>query len=355
MTDMLAGPGVDDDRAWAAVAGRDRAFDGSFVYAVTSTGVFCRPSCPSRRPARRRVRFFAGPDAARAAGFRACRRCAPETGDALVRRACAMLAAALGPEGDGGAPTLAALAGALGIGEARLRRRFKAALGLTPAAFAAHLRRRAFQDGLKRGDSVTAALYDAGYGGPSRVYEASGGLGMTPATYARGGRGAAIRYAIADCPLDRVLAAATERGVCAVFFGADDEALAAELAADFPHAVLTRDDAGLGALTARIAARIAGDPPAGDLPLDVYATAFQARVWRALQAIPRGETRGYAAIAASIGAPGAARAVGGACAANPASLLIPCHRALRGDGGLGGYRWGIDRKRKLLAIERDTR
>ena len=351
MTDSPTGPALDEARAWTAVLERDRARDGAFVYAVASTGVFCRPSCPSRRPARRRVRFFADPAEAARAGFRACLRCAPEASDELVRRACAAIAGALGPEG-GGPPGLAALAAAVGADPGRLRRRFKAALGVTPKAYAGALRRRAFQAGLRRGEGVSAALYGAGYGGPSRVYEAGGGLGMTPATYARGGRGARIRYAFADCPLDRMLAAATERGVCAVFFGADDGALRAELEAEFPLAKLERDESGLGGPVERIVARFASAPAAGDLPLDLRATAFQARVWRALQAIPRGETRSYAEIAAALGKPRAARAVGAACAANPVSLVVPCHRAARADGGLGGYRWGLERKERLLAIER---
>ncbi len=345
-------PAPDGDRLWTAVVDRDRAFDGRFVYAVTSTGVFCRPSCPSRRPARRRVRFYATPAAARSAGFRACRRCRPETGDEAVRRACDALAAAAGPDGSGSVPALGALAAAVGLRPDRLRRRFKAALGLTPKAFADNLRRDAFRAGLKRGEGVSAALYGAGYGGPSRVYEAGGALGMTPATYARGGRGAEIRYALADCPLDRMLVAATARGICAVYFGADDRALCGELAAEFPHAALARDDEGLGALAARVAAHLGTVPVSGDISLDVRASAFQARVWRALQDIPRGETRTYREIAAAIGAPRAARAVGRACATNPASLVIPCHRAVRADGGLGGYRWGLERKERLLAIER---
>lgn len=344
------------DALWHAVNARDASQDGRFVYAVTSTGIFCRPSCPSRRPSRDRTRFFTGPEAARAEGFRPCRRCRPETaGDDTITRAVAMIEAACSVDGDARVPTLEELGSALGVSPGHLQRRFKAALGVSPRAFADGLRRAALRDGLRAGDGVAAAMYDAGYGSTSRIYEAGGArLGMTPATYARGGRGAEIRFAIADSPLDRLLVAATERGVCAVYLGDDDDYLEDELRLEYPEADIERDDGRLTDHVQTVLAMIRDPSPAHALPLDVRATAFQAQVWEALRAIPAGETRTYRDLAESIGTPRGARAVGRACATNPVSVAVPCHRAVRGDGGLGGYRWGLDRKRALLDLESEA-
>jgi len=343
---------------WRAVAGRDAAFDGAFVYAVASTGVFCRPSCPSRRPRRDRVRFYPTPAAAQAAGYRPCRRCRPDLtlggGDELAERALALIASRLLAE-DEGAVTLAALAAALDSHPGTLRRRFQRAFGLTPRAYAEALRRQRFQDALRGEAGVADAIYAAGYGSPSRVYENGGGrLGMTPATYARGGRGAHIRYATAPCALDRVLVAATARGVCAVYLGDDDAALEGELRREFPQAEIAPDSGPLADAVRSVVSAIDDGAPARELALDVRASAFQARVWQALRAIPAGETRTYGDIAESLGAPGAARAVARACATNPVSVVVPCHRVVRRDGGLGGYRWGLARKQRLLAREAGT-
>jgi AraC family transcriptional regulator of adaptative response/methylated-DNA-[protein]-cysteine methyltransferase len=344
---------ADAGALWRAVSGRDATFDGAFVYAVTSTGVFCKPSCPSRRPRRDRVRFFADNQAARSAGFRACKRCRPDDiGDELVTRAIALLENACASDGEAKVPTLEELGRALDVSPGHLQRRFKAKLGVSPRAFADALRRAALRDGLRMGEGVAAAMYDAGYGSPSRIYEAGGArLGMTPATYARGGRGAKIGFAIADSPLDRLLVAATERGVCAVYLGDDDAALEQELRLEYPQADISADIGALDRHLQTVLAMITAPAQTHDLPLDVRASAFQAQVWEALRAVPPGETRTYRQLAETIGSPRGARAVGRACATNPVSVVVPCHRAVRGDGGLGGYRWGLDRKRALLSIE----
>ena len=350
-----------DRQRWRAVRARDPGQDGAFVYAVLSTGVYCRPSCPSRRPGRDKVVFFDLWESAEEAGFRACKRCrpreapAPDRRIALVRRACRLVDAALeGPEPK--APTLAALAREVGLSPHHFQRVFMRFMGVSPREYAEARRLDRFKAGVRDGEGVTAALYGAGYGAPSRLYErARERLGMTPASYAKGGAGALIGYAIVDCPdvggAARLLVAATEQGVCKVGLGQDDDALEAELAADYPAARLVRDAVVRRRWVARLIAYLDGTLPHPDLPLDVRGTAFQWRVWRALAAIPPGKTRTYRSIACGIGRPTSARAVGGACAANPVALVIPCHRAVREDGGLGGYRWGLARKRALLAQE----
>ncbi|MDP6516823.1 MAG: bifunctional DNA-binding transcriptional regulator/O6-methylguanine-DNA methyltransferase Ada [Alphaproteobacteria bacterium] len=350
---LVADAMLSDDDKWRVVAARDPRFDDRLVYAVTSTGIYCRPSCPSRRPKRANAVFFATPAAAARAGYRPCRRCRPEAEARdgrleLVRRA--LVAIEAGPETP---PSLSALAHELGCSSSHLHRQFRRVVGVSPKRYGEILKRQRFKSALRAGDDIAGALYEAGYGSPSRVYEGrAAGLGMTPATYARGGRGAAIRFAIVDSPLDRLLVAATERGVCAVYLGADDADLAEELQAEFPEAERRRDDDALGAWVAAVLGQITGQVPHDALPLDVRASAFQMRVWQALQAIPAGAVRSYGDIADAIGSPGAARAVGGACAANPVSLVVPCHRAVRADGGLGGYRWGLERKQALIARER---
>lgn len=343
------------DIAWAAVLERDARFDGRFVYAVESTGVYCRPTCPSRRPRRSNVRFFAVPGEAERAGFRACRRCRPgETSRQAeaVRLACGYLESHLDE-----APTLGDLAREVEMSPWHLHRTFKAALGLSPKQYAARLRAGRFKDEVRGGESVAGATYGAGYGSSSRLYEKAGeNLGMTPGAYRRGGRGMQIRYTVADSPFGRLLVAATDKGICAVSLGDGDrmdgdDPLEAELRREYPNADVERDDAALRPWLDAVLPALDGSAGASELPLDLQATAFQWRVWRALQEIPRGETRSYGEVAAALGRPGAARAVAQACASNRVALVVPCHRVVRGDGDPGGYRWGAERKRRILARE----
>jgi AraC family transcriptional regulator of adaptative response/methylated-DNA-[protein]-cysteine methyltransferase len=345
---------------WQAVESRSRAADGGFVYAVTTTGVYCRPSCPSRRPLRSNVEFYPLPAAAEHAGYRPCRRCRPQeqapSDPALerVRQACGVIDEALA-EGEGGAPSLAALGEAVGMSPHHLQRLFKRHLGISPHDYADARRLARVKERLRAGDGVAGALYDAGYGSSSRLYErAPGQLGMTPATYARRGKGARIGYTIADCPLGRLLVAATERGICAVSLGSDDAVLERALAAEYAAAEISRDEARLGPWVSALLAHLAGRQQDLALPLDLQATGFQWQVWRELQRIPYGTTASYAVIAERIGRPAAVRAVARACATNRAALVIPCHRVIRSDGEAGGYRWGPERKAELLAGERAT-
>lgn len=333
-----------DDEAWDAVRTRDRAADGHFVYAVRTTGVYCRPSCPSRRPRRENATFFDAPADAERAGFRACRRCHPASAAPdLVARAREVLEQADEP------PSLQALAARLGVSAGHLQRTFQAATGLSPRAWAERLRSERLRRSLQQGATVSRAIFDAGFGSSSQAYAtATRHLGMTPGAYRRGGAGLDIRYDFGDSSLGRLLVAWTSRGVCAVYPGADDAALVEALRAEFPHA--TRTAATGGPEVAAVLAAIDGDAAAP--PLDPQGTAFQRSVWAALAAIPRGATRSYTDVALGLGRPRAVRAVAGACAANNIAVLIPCHRVLRGDGGLGGYRWGEERKRRLLARER---
>jgi AraC family transcriptional regulator, regulatory protein of adaptative response / methylated-DNA-[protein]-cysteine methyltransferase len=350
-----------EQQYWDAVAARSRQADGAFVYAVTTTGVYCRPSCPSRRPRRENVEFFPLPEAAEQAGYRACRRCHPERVMASdpaterVRQACRLIDAAL-EEGEGAAPSLERLGAAVGASAHQLQRLFKRELGISPRDFAAARRLARVKDRLRQGDGVAGALYEAGYGSSSRLYERSDAqLGMTPATYRRRGEGMAIGFTIVPCALGRLLVAATARGISAVSLGESDAALEAALKAEYAAADIRRDDAALGRWVSAILAHLEGATPGLALPLDLQATAFQWRVWRELQKIPYGETASYAAIARRIGAPRAARAVARACAENRAALVIPCHRVVRGDGTPGGYRWGPERKATLLAAEKRWR
>ena len=328
---------------WQAVLARDRRFDGAFVYAVRSTGIYCRPSCASRRPRRTQVTFFPIPEAAEREGFRACRRCHPGAANrsdpavALVREACQAIAAGAPLRGDA----------------RRLARAFKRVLGITPRAYAEARRVSRFKQELKRRKQVSPALYEAGYGSSSRVYERThANLGMTPARYARGGAGVGIAYVKVPTSLGRLLVAATERGVCRVALGDTAGALEQDLLAEFPGARVVQDKSGkLHGWVTSILAYLDGREPDLDLPLDIRATAFQRRVWQELQRIPFGQTRTYAEIAQRIGQRTATRAVARACASNPAALVIPCHRVVREDGELGGYRWGTERKRSLLTME----
>jgi AraC family transcriptional regulator of adaptative response/methylated-DNA-[protein]-cysteine methyltransferase len=344
---------LDPDVAWTAVVSRDRRFDGRFVYAVASTGIFCRPTCPSRRPDRRHVAFFDGPAAARAAGFRPCLRCAPESSagpGAAVERTRGYIDAHLDER-----LTLEALAPVAGLSPTHLQRAFKAALGLSPRDYVRARRTERFKAEVREGRSITEALYGAGYGSGSRLYEDAGArIGMTPGAFKRGGEGQMIRYTTAESPLGRLLVASTERGVCAVQIGESDHALEATLGKEYPRAERRRDDRALRPALAAILAHIDGSIPRLDLPVDVAATAFQWRVWRALQEIPYGETRSYGQVAKAVGRPRAVRAVARACATNRVALLVPCHRVVRADGSLGGYRWGAARKRRLLDGEKAT-
>jgi AraC family transcriptional regulator, regulatory protein of adaptative response / methylated-DNA-[protein]-cysteine methyltransferase len=345
---------VNETLLWNAVSSRDAHWDGVFVYAVPSTRVYCRPTCPSRRPRREGVAFFATTAAARSAGFRACRRCHPDAppsvppGVERVRRACAVIAA--NPDAS---RTLADLARTVGSGPHHLLRTFKQVLGISPREYREACRMGALKSGLRNGHGVAAATYDAGYGSGSRVYEkAPSALGMTPASYARGGEGAEVRYVIVGSALGRLLVAGTPRGVCAVKIGSSDAALEADLRAEFPSARVDRGNRQLAGWVARIVASLQPGAPDPRLPLDIRATAFQQAVWRELQRIPRGLTRSYQDVARRVGRPSAARAVARACATNPVALLVPCHRVVRQTGDLGGYHWGVARKRKLLERER---
>jgi AraC family transcriptional regulator of adaptative response/methylated-DNA-[protein]-cysteine methyltransferase len=342
---------TDDDR-WQAVLARDAGYDGAFVLAVTSTGIYCRPSCPARRPLRRNVVFYADPAAARGAGFRACLRCKPDERASppsqAVEAACRYLEANLDRT-----VTLDELGAAVGVSPHHLQRTFKRALGVSPRAWADAQRLTALKDGLRERADVTTALYDAGYGSSSRLYErAPAQLGMTPGTYRRGGAGMRIGYTIVDSPLGRLLVGATDRGVSAVSLGETDAELEAALRAEYPAADIRHDDADLHGWVAGILAHLNGQRPRLDLPLDVQATAFKRRVWETLRAIPYGSTRSYADVARAIGQPSAVRAVAHACATNPVAVVVPCHRVVRSDGSLAGYRWGVDRKQQLIERER---
>ena len=343
---------LNDDACWQAVVQRRAASDGLFVTAVRSTKIYCRPSCPARTPRRENVRFFATPAQAEAAGFRACKRCRPRDAArpdlALVRDVCRALEAAADAP-----PTLAQLGARFGRSPFHLQRTFKRVVGVTPRQYAAARRMQRARKSLREARDVTAAIYDAGFGSSSRLYEqASGRLGMTPASYRRYGAGTTISYTITSCDFGRMLVAATERGIAAVTFAASDADLERELRHEFAAAEIRRDDAALGSAVDAIVAGIAGKEPAQPVPLDVRATAFRIRVWEALRAIPRGETRSYSDIARAVGSPKAARAVGTACATNPVPIIVPCHRVVREDGSLGGYAYGLDRKRTLLEREK---
>jgi AraC family transcriptional regulator of adaptative response/methylated-DNA-[protein]-cysteine methyltransferase len=341
------------DVRWRALAARDSQADGSFVYGVTSTGVYCRPSCPSRRPTADRVRFFDSPLDARRHGFRPCKRCRPDAVGVgspaieAVRRASAFLATH--PDDT---VTLLRLARMASMSPSHFQRRFKAAVGLSPREFQAACRADRFRASLRAGRSVTAAVYEAGYGSPSRVYESEVTRGMTPSSYRRAGAGMTLAYSVVGSPLGRLLVAATAGGVCAVKLGDRDEDLVADLRREYRHAEIRTGEKAHGEWVRAILDHLRGGVPSIHLPVDVRATAFQWKVWRALQQIPYGRTRTYAEVARAIGRPRAVRAVANACASNPVCLVVPCHRVVRSDGRPGGYRWGAERKQKLLARER---
>ena len=336
---------IDANQAWAAFERRDRSWDGRVIGAVTTTGIYCKPSCPARRPRRDNVEFFLDGDAARSAGYRACLRCKP---DEVGRDREAIARAVELIERSEEAPSLSELAAAVGYAPHHFQRLFTRDLGVSPAQYARALRARRATTALKENGTVTEAIYEAGYSGPSRFYaDANERLGMTPSAWRDGGRGATIRWTVVECSLGPMLVAATDKGICRLTFEEDERALKRI----FPNATLVADDGSMSDLVEGALAAVERPGSAADLPLDVAGTAFQEAVWRELRKIPPGETRSYAQIAAAVGKPGAVRAAGSANGANHVAVLIPCHRVVRSDGSLGGYAGGIERKRKLLDAE----
>lgn len=344
---------MDQNQLWTAFEARDAQADGQFVVAVLSTGIYCKPSCPARRPKRENVRFYPLCEAAEQAGYRACKRCRPNQVEASNPRLAAIRKAARLIDEADAIPTLTMLGRAVGISPHHLQRLFTEIVGVSPRAYGEAKRVAKLKADLKKGEPVAQAMYGAGYGSASRLYEkAKAELGMTPARYRKGGVGEAVRFAIKKSPLDLLLVAATERGVCMIALGDDEAKLAKALKAEFPEASFSRDESGLGAYVEPIVRHLSGKLPHLDLPLDVRATAFQRRVWQELQRIPSGQTASYQEIAKRIGNPRAVRAVANACANNPVPLVVPCHRVVHANGALGGYRWGPKRKQVLLARER---
>jgi len=338
---------------WDAVLARDSAQDGEFFFAVASTGVYCRPSCPAKRPRRENVTFFRRPEQAEKAGFRACLRCRPKSAGRnpqtdTVKNVCRYIEQHLDEP-----VTLERLGAAFGQSPFHLQRTFKKALGITPRAYADSCRMNLLKHNLQTGQSVTHALYDAGYSSSSRLYERTASqLGMTPDKYRRGAIAATIRYTCTNSPLGRMLVAATEKGICAIQFADTDDELVEGLKREFPFAARKHDQESMQAWTHTLLSQITGHKLNRALPLDIQATAFQRRVWNHLQSLPFGTTQSYREVAKAIGRPTAARAVARACATNPVAVAIPCHRVVREDGEMGGYRWGVGRKRALLQLER---
>ncbi len=341
-----------------AVQARNAAYDGRFYYGVLTTGVYCRPSCRSRRPRDENLRFFAATADAESAGFRACKRCKP---DQLVDEAHQLISIAryIREHADEKLP-LSQLAKLSGMSTARFQKAFKAALGVSPKQFQDAARLGQLKDALKKGDQITGAIFSAGFGSTSRVYgEAARSLGMTPATYRAGGKGELIRYACRDTALGPLLMGATDRGVCFAQFGESEAKLLEQLESEFPAADLkpspASGDQSLDAWMQALDDYLGEEAPRPELPLDLRGTAFQLRVWRFLLGIAEGDVVSYGEVAQGIGSPRAVRAAASACGANRIGVLVPCHRVLRGDGGLGGYRWGVERKRSLLDLERRNR
>jgi len=345
-------PFSSDDARWEAVVRRDRTADGAFYYAVRTTGVYCRPSCAARLARREHVRFHATYEEAEQAGFRPCKRCRPtepalaEQHAAAVAKACQMIEAAEDM------PNLDALAAAVGMSRFHFHRVFKTLTGVTPKAYAAAHRAQRVRDELSRTDTVTEAIYGAGFHSNGRFYATSSEvLGMTPTSFRSGGHGTSMRFAVGECSLGSILVAATDKGVCAIMLGDDPDALVRDLQDRFPKAQLLGGDEDFEHLVAKVIGFVEAPALGLDLPLDVQGTAFQQRVWQALRAIPSGTTASYTEIAERIGAPQAVRAVAQACASNAIAVAIPCHRVVRQDGALAGYRWGVERKRALLERE----
>lgn len=343
-----------EEQCWQAVLSRDARSDGTFVYAVRSTGIYCNPSCPSRKPRREQVAFFALPQAAEQAGFRPCRRCSPHETAAgephvlLVQRACAYIEKHCEES-----LSLTTLSEEMNMSPYHLQRMFKRITGITPYQYSETCRLKRLKERLKEGEAVTVAMYDAGYSSSSRLYERAR-LGMTPTTYRKGGQGMQIHYSITNSALGRLLIAATEKGICSVCLGDADAILEAALISEYPAAAIERDEGEMSEWVEMLVRHLDGQQPDLNLPLDVQATAFEWRVWTALQAIPYGETRSYSEIAQAIGNPKGVRAVANACANNPVALIVPCHRVVRHNGDIGGYRWGMERKQHLLRQERGS-
>ena len=346
---------LSDETRWQAVVDRDASLDGTFVFAVSSTGIFCRPSCPAKRARRENVRFFDHAAAAEQAGYRACLRCRPKAADgnpqsAMVRAICRYIEQHIEDR-----LTLGLLGKEFRLSPFHLQRTFKAVLGVSPKAYIDACRLRQVKQNLQAGHNVTTSLYAAGYGSSSRLYERTAGqLGMTPEKYRRGAMAAVVRYTTARSPLGRMLIAATDKGICAIQFADTDAELQQGLMREFPFAVRKRDDEAMAQWKLSLERLIDGEESNRSLPLDIRATAFQRKVWEHLQKIPRGETRSYSEVARKIGMPKATRAVARACATNPVAVAIPCHRVVRRGGELGGYRWGIERKEQLLAMEKEA-
>lgn len=343
---------VNPTQQWQAVVDRDAAQDGKFFFAVSSTGVYCRPSCPARRPRRENVTFFSKTEEAEQAGYRACLRCRPKsvgnTQSNLVKAMCRYIERHLDEP-----ISLAQLAKEFHQSPFHLQRTFKAVLGITPRAYADSIRMDQLKENLRAGHSVTRAMYDAGYGSSSRLYERTASqLGMTPDKYRRGAVSAVIRYTCTESPLGRMLIAATDKGICAIQFADSDEELESGLKHEFPFAIRRRDDAGLRTWEQNLLRQMRGQKLNSSLPLDIQATAFQRKVWTYLQSIPFGKTRSYSDVAKAIRQPNAVRAVARACATNRIAIAIPCHRVIREGGEMGGYRWGLERKKALLEMER---
>ena len=336
---------------WQATLQRDPRADGKFLFAVRSTHIYCRPSCPARRPLRRNALFFLTPQEAEKNGYRACRRCRPKeqlASIALITEAAKLLADASEEE----SLRLDSIARKLGSSPAKLRRAFRRAASLSPREFAQAARLERFKKMLRDGASITEAIYSCGYGSPSRIYEKTNSqLGMTPAAYRKGGSGMKLGYTIAKSSIGKVLVAATERGISAVYLGEDERLLADALRQEYPRAEIARSAPGNDRWLQEILRRVEGHAPSVELPLDVQATAFQRLVWQELQKIPRGTTRTYTQVARALGKPNSVRAVARACATNPTSIIVPCHRVIRTDGELAGYRWGLQRKERLLERE----
>jgi AraC family transcriptional regulator of adaptative response/methylated-DNA-[protein]-cysteine methyltransferase len=352
MMSLMSARPVADPR-YDAVVARDAAWDGRFVYGVATTGVYCNPSCAARTPKAQNVRFYADCDSAEAAGFRPCKRCRPRDGGRGARMARMIADICREIEGAEEAPLLDDLAARAGLSAWHFHRVFKAQTGVTPKAYAAAHRARRVRENLRDGaSSVTSALYDAGFNSNGRFYAASDGiLGMTPKRFQKGGAGTDIRFAVAQSKLGAILVAESDRGICAISLGDDPDGLVRELQDRFPKARLVGDDTGFDARVAQVVALVEQPKQGLDLPLDIRGTAFQQRVWQALRAIPAGQTLSYTELAERVGAPKAVRAVAGACAANTLAVAVPCHRIVRIDGGLSGYRWGVERKRALLDAE----
>lgn len=347
-----AHPFSTEDERWAAVLGRDRHADGVFYFAVRTTGVYCRPTCAARTPRRQNVRFYTAPDEAERAGFRPCKRCRPNEPARADRHAAAVAKACRLIESAEETPSLSELAAAAGLSRYHFHRVFKAKTGVTPKAYAAAHRSRRVREELVSAGSVTEAIYDAGYNSSGRFYETSQAvLGMRPKDFRSGGRGESIRFAVGQCSLGAILVASTGKGVCSILLGDDPGTLVRDLQDLFPNAQLTGGEPAFEQIVAKAVGLIEAPTLGLDLPLDIRGTAFQRRVWHALRKIPAGATASYAQIAKRVGAPKAVRAVAQACASNHIAVAIPCHRVVRTDGALSGYRWGVERKRALLGRE----